>query len=237
MPWIQLGVAVVGAVAGASAKKKQKKAQKKQDAVTEQQLALAKEQQEFARQQYDDWYRTFFPLAEESAAEARKDVTPDYERIAGDVAGQYEGQRGAMIRSAQRYGMNPADGAFSESLRGLGSDEAKTHVLARNRARQDAKGQRLANMTAVYGMGSGMPGLSAQTMANSGSALGAASAGYGQSASAAGQDAADTSYGVSNVLGSIPWSSFLGKGNAGAGYTVPNYTASPGPWSSGYVTG
>ena len=246
MPWIQLGVAAVGMLAGRSAKKKQQKAAAAQQATADAQLQLSKDQQAFARKQYDDWYGTFFPLAGEAVSEARKDVRPDFERIAGDVRGQYEGQRGAMIRTAQRYGMNPADGAFSDNLAQLGNDEAKTHVLARNRARQDSKGQKLNNMMAAYGMGSGMPGLSAQTMAQSGASLGAAGAGYGNAAAAHGQNAADASYGVSNALGSIPWGQFLNRGGGGAnssagpysgGYQMPNggSNSTNGPWSSGYV--
>jgi len=165
MPWIQLGAAAVGFLASRSSRKREKESQRQQMAIAQEQLGLSRRQVEMGERTYNDWYNTFFPMAGEMVSEARREVRPDFERIAGDVRGQYEGERGAMIRSAQRYGINPQDGAFSTSLARLGSDEAKTHVLARNRARQDSQGQRLRNMATVYGMGSGMPGLAAQRVA------------------------------------------------------------------------
>lgn len=146
MPWIALGAAAIGFLSSRSARKREKEAQRQQAAIAQEQLGLSRRQIEMGERTYDDWYRTFFPMAGEMVSEARREVRPDFERIAGDVRGQYEGERGAMIRSAQRYGINPQDGAFSTSIARLGADEAKTHVLARNRARQDASGQRLRNM-------------------------------------------------------------------------------------------
>lgn len=243
MPWIQFGGAVLGFLGSRGARKREKEAQRQQMAIAQEQLGLSRRQVEMGERTYNDWYNTFFPMAGEMVSEARREVRPDFERIAGDVRGQYEGERGAMIRSAQRYGINPQDGAFSTSLARLGSDEAKTHVLARNRARQDSQGQRLRNMATVYGMGSGMPGLAAQQMQGAGSGMANAGAAYGGAAASAGADAANTAYGISNLAGSIPWGNFMRKGGgtantvpgqAGAGYTVPNYGSSAGPWSSGY---
>lgn len=244
MPWIAAGAGIIGYLGSRSARKEQRRAQQQQMAIAQQQLAMGQRQADMGQRAYDDWYNTFFPVAGEAVSEARKDIRPDFERIAGDVRGQFEGQRGAMTRDAQRYGINPQDGVWSANLARLDGEEAKTHVLARNRARQDAKGQKLTNLMNVYGMGSNLPGVAAGFMGGANAPMNAASATYGNAANAAGQDAANTAYGVSNIVGSIPWGNFLRPsgggtansvpGQAGQGYTVPNYGSSAGPWSSGY---
>lgn len=245
MPWIAAGAAVIGFLGSRSARKEQRRAQQQQTAIAQQQLAMGQRQMDMGQRTYDDWYNTFFPVAGEAISEARRDVRPDFERIAGDVRGQFQGQRGAMVRDAQRYGINPQDGVWSANMARLGGEEAKTHVLARNRARQDAQGKKLSNLMNVYGMGANMPGVAAGFMSGANAPMNAASATYGNTANAAGQDAANTAYGISNIVSSIPWGNFVRSGSSGGtansvpgqggtGYSVPNYGAQSGPWSSGY---
>lgn len=246
MAFVALAGLAVSVIGGMSANKKKKKAQKKQDAAAERQAALAERAAALAEEQYKDWKSTFFPLAQESAIEARKEVRPDYDRIAADNAGAYNAQRGSMVRSAQRYGMDPTDGAFGTSLARLGADEAKTGVLARNRAREDGKGQRLRNMAAVYGMGSGMAGNATAGLSGASSQFGNIAAGYGNTAAGYAQEASNDAAGAGQAFGSIPWGQFMGGGGGGGatangsvGPMAGGYSyqggggGSPGPWAGG----
>lgn len=247
MAFAAIAAAVIGAYSANRSASNQRRATRGQRQATDQQMELAQRQAALAEQQYADWRENFFPLGLEMIDEARKDVRPDYARIAADNAGAFNAQRGGMTRAAQRMGINPQSGVWGTSMQRLGSEEAKTHVLARNRAREDGKGQRFRNMAAVYGMGSGMPGVAGSVLGSAAGSAGNAAAGYGALAAAAGRAGAEEAAGWGQVVGSIPWGSIwssMGGGTAGAaaspvnsvgptagGYSYPG--GQPGPWAGG----
>lgn len=241
MPWVALIGAAVSYAGSRSSSRRARSAQQSQQDIAQQQADLAKEQLALARQQYDDWRNTFFPIGQELAAMSRQEVKPDFDRIAADNRMTFDAQRGAMTRAAQRFGMNPADGAWATGVSRLNSEEAKTHVLARNRAREDAKGQQFRNMATAYGIGSGMPGMAAQTMSSATGLMSNAAGGFGNAAQFHGQQAQDTAYALGNLTSSIPWGdiwSSVRPASAGGSttqpYTVPNYGMQPGPYAGGY---
>jgi len=249
MPWIQAGGAVLGAVTGAlfgGPSKTEKRAIKAQTAATQAQTEIARRQAEMAEQQYRDWYANFFPLAQESIALSRADIRPDFDAIAADNSGAFNAQRESMKRGALRYGMNPEDGAFQTTLGRIGSEEAKSGVLARNRARVDAQDKKLRNMTGTFGLGNGMIGAAGAGMAGASSGFGSASTASGKQAAAAGQRSADNATGWGNLAGSIPWGQLFGGpastpvnsvGPLAGGYAFPPpASGAPGPWAGGVTS-
>lgn len=232
MAWMALAAAAVGAYSSRESRQSAEDASENQGEASDRQMDLAERQFNLGEDQYNMWLENFFPLAQESIRIAQQDVQPDYARIAADNAGSFNAQRGGMVRAAQRYGMNPHDGAYGNALSKLHGAEAKSLVYTRNRAREDAKGQKLKNMTAVYGMGSGMPSLAAGAFGSASTGAGNASIGYGQMAQIAGQNAANEAAGYGNAIGSIPWSQ-LWSGVSGGG-TAATSSGSVGPTAGGY---
>jgi hypothetical protein len=223
MPWGLIIGGALGLIGSMGARSSQRRAQRSQERIANAQLDLAHNQQAFGGRLYNDWYNTFFPLAGQITTESQRDVTPDYARIAADVQGQAEAQRGAADRNLERAGINPADPMYSAVNNRLSNQAGTAEVLARNRARQDAVGLRLKNMEGAYALGSNMPGAAAAAYSGAGSALSGAGNTFGNLSNQYGADAANTASGIGQIAGSIPWGTIFGGSSAGAGASGANY--------------
>lgn len=240
--------AIIGAVvaygASRSSGRRADRAQRSQQDIAQQQADLAREQVELARRQYQEWHDLYWPLGQQIVARASEEVKPDLNKISADNQAAFESQAGQLTRTAQRYGMNPADGAVSTSIARLGADAAKSEVFNRNRAREGAKQQTLNNMMGAYGMGSGMPGIAANTMNSGAGFMNAAAGGYGDAAAYHQNQANATASAVGQLAGSIPWGDIWSSirapagsaagGAPGASWSVPSYGMQPGPYAGGY---
>jgi hypothetical protein len=169
MSWVAVGVAGVGLVSSFLGNKKAKKAEKRQRELQEQELALSREQLDWAKGTYEDWQTKFDPMYRSMVAEMDQDITPNYGMIAGDTKSAFQAARESNERNMMRYGASPLDGNMQAMNRDYGIREAASHVGNRAAARENAKG-------VLYSRKAGATNMLATMQ---GAPLGAVQGGYG----------------------------------------------------------
>lgn len=132
------------------------KAATAQSTMDKERIALGREQLEWARGVYDQWRSEFDPMLQELKAEAMRDTTPDYAAITADTRTAFSSARDDNRIALERYGIDPSDGAFGANERRFGIGQALAEVGTRQTARRDARGERIRNLAAVYGIGAGL---------------------------------------------------------------------------------
>lgn len=215
-----------------------KKGEKQADAqmaqqqwMNEQQIALGKDQLQFARDQYNDHKAKFDPLFDDIRG-MMDDTEPDYGAIAGDVYSAFDSAQGMEERNMRRYGIKPTDGAARQSQREYGIKRGAAHVGARSAARQGAKDKRYGRYADLYNAGMGIASNNAAMVSNSMVGLGNM---YGQQAMQAGRNAgyyndmaAQNAAGWGQMVGGVDWGGIFNgvKGwfnkpnsSGGGGYT------------------
>ncbi|MEW5709850.1 MAG: hypothetical protein AB1830_13245 [Pseudomonadota bacterium] len=151
--------AIVGSViAGKATKKAANTAAAAQDratAVQERQVALAEEQW--------DYYKTNFqPLEQGLIAEVKTaGSAEEQERAAGeahaDVMQAHDRSQGIFRRTAARYGIRPGDAGFASALGSMELARARDDALAQNQARKGVREAAFGKRLDVVGLGRNLP--------------------------------------------------------------------------------
>lgn len=170
---------------------------------------------EFRKQMYGDsqarygeWKEMFWPILQDIIAEADQDASPDYEAIGADNRAAFSTAMESTSRDLERRGLDLSDPRYATVRHGSRLAEAASLVGNRNRAREDADGQRLRNLSAVYALGSGMQGSALQSLNSTGALV---ASGHQNQASHYGNMASQ--YGDASAAG---WANFASFDWAGA---------------------
>lgn len=127
------------------------------NAVAEQQLAAAKQNQEIAND-YWNQRNAFKPVEQGLIRDAQNYDTPQRrEMAAGDAMAQvhsaYGQQRDNTMRNMASMGINPASGAYQATMAKTGAQEAANTAAAGNQARQLVEQQGWARRSDVANLG------------------------------------------------------------------------------------
>ena len=151
MTWGVIASTAVSAYMGIRASKAAKKQANKADASQQEEIALQREGLDFSKEQYGDWKEKYDPVFDQMMAEIDSGITPDYAAIAGDVNKSFDTAQDMERRQMQRYGVNPQDGAYSESERDYGIARSTAHSGIRNQARQASAGIKYNRLSGIHG--------------------------------------------------------------------------------------
>lgn len=139
MPVAIAGVAVAGAgmlFSGLQGRKAQKEAMRE----AKRQRALAQEQLNFAKEQWNYYQETYGDITNLMVADAMQTEVGDYQgvadRAAVDIADRFGAQRDAGDRQLFAYGLDPSSGRYVSQNRSLDAQEALSSTLAQNQARR-----------------------------------------------------------------------------------------------------
>lgn len=128
------GVAVAGIMSGRSDAKAARR-------LMEQQLALQREQLQFAKQRYEE-NQTLYgglkrQLVDDATAGVQADLQGVTDRASADVAQAFDKAQGEAARGLSRYGINPNSGRAIALQSGLTLGKAATEANAINKARRE----------------------------------------------------------------------------------------------------
>lgn len=153
------------------------------------QTKLIEQITQIAKEDWDRFKQVYQPLENELVADVRQGVQPDYEGLdarpgtaARDVTDQYERSRNVLMRNLGRYGGRPDSGQFRETMRIMGTDEARDRAAAATRARFDVEDQKRTErkyadettfnrQSGVLSLGRGLPSQSASNLSAAASGL------------------------------------------------------------------
>lgn len=174
MPWGIAASAVIGLYSANKASKSANKAADNQQAAMDDQVELGREQLDFGKQQYADWKARFDPIMNDLETEAYAQQRPDYTRIAADNTAAFDASQGAARRDLERFGVNPADGAFADLAQRGSMQRALGLVTANTQARAAAKDATYNRLANLYAVGNGQQSSAMGTMNAAYSGLGSA---------------------------------------------------------------
>lgn len=158
--------------------------------VTNQQLGLATDQANWARDDRQRYETTFKPIEDKFVQEASNYATEDRQQAAAataraDVATAGANARAATERNAAAMGVDPRSGRFAGVNATTDMNQTLTEASAANSARQAVKDKGLALQADVANLGRGLPAAAAAGAAGSvqasGTALGGSQASNAQS--------------------------------------------------------
>lgn len=137
--------------------------------VTNQQLGIAKDQANWAREDRQRYKDVFQPIEDDFINEAMNYATPEKQAEAaaeakGDVQASAAQAREANLRNAAAMGINPASGRYAGIDRQTEMNMALAEAGAQNQARQTVRDKGLALKADAANMGRGLPSQSAQAM-------------------------------------------------------------------------
>lgn len=186
MSWVNVGVAVGGAVLG---KREKDKANKRANTdmasvrtLEDRELALAEQQDARSAELFKHYSETFLPKERAFVERAFGDeLSPARSgaRATADVRSAVANSRAISGRNLRRLGVNPASGPYAAVERGLMLDEAALESGAVTRAREGTRDRNFARQYDALSLGRGLPSTSS-------SMLSAAQSGVGSAASLAG---------------------------------------------------
>ncbi|MDB4312118.1 hypothetical protein N9937_01680 [bacterium] len=209
---ISIGMGILG---GKKKKKAAKKARAEQAALRAQQQAVAQEQMDWSRGEYDKNAARYDPIFDEMR-DQMDDLQPDYEGIAGDIGSSFDSARGMEERRNRRYGIKPTDGASQQAQRDYGIRRGAAHVGARAEARRGIKDQKYSRRADLFGQGqraqAGNKLLMAGAFNTKGNAYGIGAVEAGQEAGRQDQNAANTAAGwgqIGSSVAGMDWSSMF----------------------------
>jgi len=188
-----LTLSFLGAIVGLASAYQGYKASKKAGAAEGQRMALEQEKLDFAKSQYADYKEQYGGLEEDMLASldafASRDTLQKFtgEGVA-DVRSAFGKAREMGERELTRYGLDPNDPRYLQSKRGMGLEESKAEIGARNLARekeQEAEDKLFAKRLSVGRFGKGM----SEQARGVGSAIGGMADVYGEQAEGYGKQA------------------------------------------------
>lgn len=240
MPWIAAGATIISSLIGNRSARRQQRMQAQamaaQQRTTERQLAIAERQAALGEEAYRNYERRFGGVLDRIGAEAALPVDPQFQRVSADVSQSFAAQRGAARRQLARFGVNPADGAYSNDEFRSRSAEALGHVAGREQARRGAAQQRFGNMLSAASVGSGQQGIAGQFFNSAASGMANAAGQYGQQANAWGQEAANTAYGTSSMFMDA-FNAVRGAYNSSQSSTPASLSRTGPAWTPGSTIG
>jgi hypothetical protein len=132
------------------------------DQVSLAQLESMKTQTDLSKEYADYSRNTFRPVEKRLVSDAMSfNTEAERERLAGlaagDTAQAFGAARSQMRRDIGRAGINPADGAYTASLKDLASREALDTARGKNKARSDARTVGRAMLADAASLGRGLP--------------------------------------------------------------------------------
>lgn len=160
--------------------------QKELDAITkqvsQQQLGLATDQADWAREDRNRYNTTFKPIEDDFIKEATNYASEDKQAEAAaearaDVSTAAANARAANERNAASMGINPASGRFAGIAATTDMNQTLAEAGAANTARQAVRDKGLALKADVVNLGKGLPATAAAGAAGSVSASGTALSG------------------------------------------------------------
>lgn len=214
-------VAAVGVASSAYSASRQRSASR--SAANQQQQAMdaqtqaARDQLDFAREQYSDWRSMFQPVAEDLRSMVYEKRDPDYAAINADVGAAFDTSQAINRRQQQRFGFTPSDGAVADSELRYGLGRAQAMVNARNQARTANQDQQFNKMMSFYGMGQGQGQAAANLVAAANAGVGNA---FGQHAGIYGNQAMNYQQGMNQSMNNMMnWAGYgmQNMGNGGGG--------------------
>lgn len=191
---IPLVAAGIGAAASHSAAKKASEAAKGQNALAEQQAAIA-------REQWENYKTNYLPLEKDMIADAQSyDTAERRDQMANsamaDQQREFDAAQSQMTGRLASMGLNPADGRFQAGLQSMSVTAAANKAGAGTLARRAVEQEGYARRANAVAMGKGLAG-SAQ------SGLSMAQQGLANSAQMQSQRAANTAGGVSYLVNQV----------------------------------
>ncbi len=206
-----------------------------QQGAMDQQVALGREQLDFAREQYQDWQNRFNPILDDLGMMAYEQRDPDYGAITADVGAAFDTSQGVNRRQMQRFGLSPSDGAVQNSEVQYGLGRAQAIVDGRNRARLANQDQRWNRLASFYSLGNGQ-GMQASNMVQA--AYAGLGGSFGQQAGMFGNMANNYSAGASQAWGDMAgWAGWgigqwMNRGQSGYTHQQP-HPSTMGPFQGG----
>jgi len=190
----------------------------------------------------DTWMKRYQDLGygeiEEGLAERVRegpDIAGAEGEAAADVAQVYDKEAGMRERRLKRYGIDPGSGRFRGGMREIGLDRAKAEVMARNKAREEAKDKDWSRKLAFTQMGRGLEAGSADLYGSAGKGYQAIGDEYsgmsGDYAKSAGRGMATAGKLFSGAMSS--W----GGGGGGGSTAIPDPTQTPEGMQAFYEEG
>jgi hypothetical protein len=244
---IVAGISLFGA---SKSRKRRRRAQRAQDEASRNQTNLHRENMEFTREQWREWSDQFKPLFADMRNQLADADRVDYSGVVGDATAAYDSAVGQARRQAERFGLNPADGAWADMEQRAGIGRAASIVDGMNRQRMGARDRKWGMTAQLAGMAGNMASSAAGMHQNAVSGLSNA---YGNQMNMHGQRAAEAGAAeqagyaaAGQAIGGMNW------GGAGktqqAGVTSINWNVpgqgvakssqgggfQPGPWQGGY---
>lgn len=119
-------------------------------------LSVGRENQDFFRQQYQQWQDRNLPVLDQMRQQAMAGSEPDYAAITADTSAAFDSAREQTRREQERYGIKPGDGQFGRTARDFDMREAGAEIAARQTERRNADDDRFNKLASVYGAGSAM---------------------------------------------------------------------------------
>lgn len=194
MPW-GAAAAIGGALIGSSATKGAgKDAAAAQDRATEANAY----QGEIAKDQYEEYKKTYLPLERELVADATNyDSQANYDKAAASAQASVNSQIGlAKERLTRTPGMDPSSAAATAAHTDLELKGAAMGAAEQNKARENITNQAYARKQDAVALGNGL-------VSNASSGLASATAGAQASANAAATRAAGTAAGVGGLVSGV----------------------------------
>lgn len=224
MSWVAtaaVGTTLVTGYLGDRASKRQKGALDAQNAIAEEQLAMAREQWDYYKSNYQ-------PLEQGVIADAQTAGSPELQeaaagRAVADVRQQYGISRDMANRGLQRYGLDPSDPTYQSMLLDSNLNEAATSAGSANLARENERNLGYTKKIQALSLGKGLPTEASANMRGASAGLGNVAAGYGGIYK---QDM-NNIYNTSSALAQMPWGKIFPKTPAVDPGTMPTSGIAP----------
>lgn len=209
---VAVGSLAVGAYGAMQSGKAANRATNAQERAAELQAQTAREQLDFGKEQYADWKNLYQPALYDLRSMAYEEQRPNFAAISADVDTAFDTSQAMNRRQMERYGVNPADGAWNASETQYGLGRATATVNANNQARQQAKDSQWNRLASFANLSSGAQANATSTMnqgfgsmmgayGNQANMYGNQAAQYGQAAAAGAQMAGRGLSGIANWYG------------------------------------
>jgi hypothetical protein len=193
-----VGSAVVGAVASNAASSKAASVQ--QNAI-DAQSGIANRQQQMAEDQWNRYLKTYGPLEDQFAQQA-KDYGSEANRsqaaaeAADTVAGSYDS---ALHQLNSTPGLDPSSQTYLNAVSKLGISEAAQSAAAQTGARRNVDAQGIAREQDAISIGKGLPASASSSLYGAG----LTASGMGRDAAAYGAQAAQSAAGIGRMFGDM----------------------------------
>jgi hypothetical protein len=235
MVWGALIGAAVSAWGASRSRSQQRDASRSQQEAMRGQTELLQGNVDFARDRYAQWEQLYAPLFERMMGQLDRANEVDYSGVVGDATAAFDSAVGQSRRQAERYGINPADGATAgiEERAGLGRaasivDGMNTQRMANRDREWNMTGELMGMTTPLLASATGMYQGAVSGLAG---AMGGQANMYGNQAQQAGLAVAQGWNDASRSLGSVDWGAASNRlfGNSASGSS-----SQYGPYQSGY---